>query len=863
MNASKDIIDEVSANDDTIIIEHRASDEVQLPNFIIVSPLPEADYNNVPPEQFVANVSSVYEEMVKWKKNLFLVPSGNAGKNFIKLMSEWLDSYTNATTFQGIALKVVNILPNLQLQKPSANSKTKDHTKALEQRLQKWNDGKIIELLRDCQAIQKKLHQGKKQSADDVSRIFSKLVFEGKIGAALKFLDENAENAVLPSTPTVIKKLERLHPPPAEILPHTLIQGPVDESPSFIFDSINEQEVLKAANQTTGSGGPSLLDAKQWRRLLGSKQFKKEGKELREAIARFAKKIATELVDPSTLETYIASRLIPLNKTPGEADPQIRPIGVGEVLRRIVGKTISWALSDEVQSAGGPLQVSTGLKGGAEAAIHAMKDIFSLETIDGVILVDAENAFNKLNRQVALHNMQYLCPPFAKVLINTYRKPTRLFIVGGGEIASTEGTVQGDTLAMQFYGISTKPIIVTLDYSTTNIYQVWLADDATGAGGLLDLKNWWDLVTFEGRRYGYHVKPAKSWLILKDASKLAEAEEIFRNSPIKITTTGKRHLGAVLGTEDFKGDYIEEKVTEWCERMRRLTEIAKTQPHAAYAAYIHGEQHRYTYFMRTLEGINESLKPLDTIISNDFVSALFGTNIPNSERELLEFPIKEGGLGLQVWSKNSNESYIISKQITLPLQEQIKKQSMELPPTDCVRKAKQEGIAKMRENAKQKIELTLNNQNDETKRNFEQLSGPGASSWLSAIPLKEQGFSLNKSEFQDSLNLRYEKPLKNLPSKCPCGTVFSITHAMNCNKGGFIIARHDNVKTFEAKLLKQVCNDVQLEPPLQPTTGHSFHRSANTRDDARLDIRARSFWRQGQNAYFDVRITNAHNNSQR
>ena len=84
-----------------------------------------------------------------------------------------------------------------------------------------------------------------------------------------------------------------------------------------------------------------------------------------------------------------------------------------------------------MQAAAGPLQVSAGVKGGAEAAIHAMKNIFELEATDAVILVDAANAFNSLNRAVSLHNMRYLCPPFATVLINTYRIPTRLFITGG------------------------------------------------------------------------------------------------------------------------------------------------------------------------------------------------------------------------------------------------------------------------------------------------------------------------------------------------------------------------------------------------------------------------------------------------
>ena len=72
---------------------------------------------------------------------------------------------------------------------------------------------------------------------------------------------------------------------------------------------------MKAANQIKGSGGPSHLDAKQWRRILCSKQLKGEGKDLREEIASFAKKIA-EIVDPSTLTPYTASRLIPLNKDP-------------------------------------------------------------------------------------------------------------------------------------------------------------------------------------------------------------------------------------------------------------------------------------------------------------------------------------------------------------------------------------------------------------------------------------------------------------------------------------------------------------------------------------------------------------------
>jgi len=86
---------------------------------------------------------------------------------------------------------------------------------------------------------------------------------------------------------------------------------------------------------------------------------------------------------------------------------------------------------------------------------------------------------------------------------------------------------------------------------------------------------------------------------------------------------------------------------------------------------------------------------------------------------------------------------------------------------------------------------------------------------------------------------------------------------MNCKRGGFINARHDGIRDFEASLLSQACTDVESEPHLQPVTTEILSgRSANTSADARLDIRARGFWRRGQNAFFDVRVTNADSASQ-
>ena len=123
-------------------------------------------------------------------------------------------------------------------------------------------------------------------------RIFSKLILEGKIGAALKFFDENSENAVLKPTDEVIQRPKHLHPSPSEVLSNSLLHGQKEVMSHAVFNSITEEEIQKAAKQVHGSGGPSLMDAKQWKRILVSKHYKKEGKDLREELAKFAKKTA-------------------------------------------------------------------------------------------------------------------------------------------------------------------------------------------------------------------------------------------------------------------------------------------------------------------------------------------------------------------------------------------------------------------------------------------------------------------------------------------------------------------------------------------------------------------------------------------
>ena len=103
--------------------------------------------------------------------------------------------------------------------------------------------------------------------------------------------------------------------------------------------------------------------------------------------------------------------------------------------------------------------------------------------------------------------------------------------------------------------------------------------------------------------------------------------------------------------------------------------------------------------------------------------------------------------------------------------------------------------------------------------------------------------------------------MKGLPSKCPCGQSFNMTHALNCKTGGFTTFHHKRVRDFETQLLTEICNDVEIEPLLQPLEGEIINGLTSV--NAIRDVRARGFWREGQNAFFDVRITNRNSESQR
>ena len=261
--------------------------------------------------------------------------------------------------------------------------------------------------------------------------------------------------------------------------------------------------------------------------------------------------------------------------------------------------------------------------------------------------------------------------------------------------------------------------------------------------------------------------------------------------------------------------------------------------------------------MRTIPGISALLRPLENSIRNVFLPALLRSHtLRDDERALLELPPRLGGLGIISPEKLADKEHLNSINLTKSLTEKIIAQDAQNEPDQLGITEQRRRISNDRQKAqKDTLESLKSTLPGEMVRKIDTAQEIGASNWLASLPIRAQGFALNKQEFLDGLALRYGWPVEGLPKTCACGSPNSVNHSMTCKKGGFVCIRHDEVRDLTASILKEVCNDVSIEPTLLPLDGeHLQYRTANTSREARVDISARGFWTRGQKSFVDIRI---------
>jgi hypothetical protein len=295
-----------------------------------------------------------------------------------------------------------------------------------------------------------------------------------------------------------------------------------DGAPATLPTSFDFEVIEKVSSKLHGAAGPGGVDSRMLKSYLT--HFGSASEFLRIEWSKWSEWLCTESPPYAAYRALNAKREVALDKQPGT-----RPVAIGEIWIRCTGKGLIMQSDDQAKLACGSVQLCAGLECGIEASLHAVRDVWAMDgfqtpihaapndrysdvaarmdeamssdeefdlgeldhlpenAAEGVMLVDATNGFNELNRYSMLWNVRHRWSKGSRLAFNCYRH-TNLCIVREGTgnpawvINGEEGLSQGDPLAMILYGVALMPLAEHLRESVPDAMTPWYADDSAGAG---------------------------------------------------------------------------------------------------------------------------------------------------------------------------------------------------------------------------------------------------------------------------------------------------------------------------------------------------------------------------------------------
>ena len=183
---------------------------------------------------------------------------------------------------------------------------------------------------------------------------------------------------------------------------------------------------------------------------------------------------------------------------------------------------------------------------------------------------------------------------------------------------------------------------------------------------------------------------------------------------MKVTSEGKRHLGAVIGS---KVSYEKSLVKNWTKQLKLLSVIMESEPQSAYSAFVGGFKGKRSYFMSTIPSLGKLLKPLEDVIRFNFIPAITGGHLcSDNDRILLSFPVRFGGLAIPLFHNDMKYEYESSRKLTSSLTHTIKDQYQIIQSTKRKKKSIKSNI-NINKEQRYKANLTeLRTQMDENQR---------------------------------------------------------------------------------------------------------------------------------------------------
>jgi len=788
-------------------------------------------------------------------------------------------------------------------------TKACDIKRRISSRLDAWAAGEFSALVSDTE---RECTSATSDPPSDIDinragRSFHTKLVRGRVRQAVRHLTNRASGGVIDPdgvcTKTgrpVIDVLRDEHPqlrmPDADD-PDGPFGSTYAEMPDQLAVDITGETIEKAASNLFGSGSCSGVDAADLQHWLLC--FGKESSALRDEMATWTRWLSNTRPPWAAYRALMACRLVPLDKQPG-----VRPVGIGEIFRRLFASALVLETGSQATDACGTSNLSVGLKAGIEAAAHAMAKIFpswdssapstatdneapstsppsspsssgapstgamhsTTVSADAMMLVDARNAFNELNRIGMLWTVRHLWPAGSIFAFNCYRHYGRLIVRRSGqsciELESQEGVTQGDPLAMILYGLGVSPIANRLSSEVPTGVPVWFADNCAVAGPVSALGAYMGRLVDIGPSWGYFPEPTKS-IIISRAEQRAQLQQQLADFKF-IYSTGHRYIGTFVGDRRFLRDWLQPQIDDWVAAVKDLANVSGHFPQSAYAGLVKALQNEWTYIQRLTPNIGPYFAPVESAIHSVFIKKLMGDDEVVGAKlcSLTSLSTRRGGLAICNPVTNAKHHYQASVAATSPLVDAITTGAAFNVPrykahAITQKHASRDTKAKTEEEAFFKL---LESIPSNYHRALERAWSTG--SWLTTMPNIHNGTILSRDEFRDSLRWRLTSPLLSFPSRCDgCDARFTVSHALCCKRGGLVTLRHNEIAEEWASLCSAALSSgaVSTEPYINNGRSVPNNTSASQTDpvlqgDQRGDVGVRGFWSRANTTIFDVQV---------
>lgn len=535
--------------------------------------------------------------------------------------------------------------------------------------------------------------------------------------------------------------------------------------------------------------------------------------------------LAKGLAPPSVAEHLAGAWLVALTKKDGG----LRPVAIGETLRRLVAKCLCSQVSDAARDRLAPLQVGVAVPGGCEAAVHVSRQWLTRHAGDKQKVfckLDLSNAFNTLDRQALLQAVHEELPTLAPWASWCYRRPSLLWL-GRHSVRSECGVQQGDPLGPLLFSLALQRAAeralrqpAPADLGAVDLAFFFL-DDGTLAGDWRAVAHLLHLLAAELAAVGLHLSTGPGKCEVVPASSSDTEVDLAAFPPgFRLRSDGNVELlGAPLGRDDFCHEHTRQRVAAATELLEALGDLENAQVALHLLRQCAGFC-RLSYLARVVPPCvhTEALLALDGAVRACFEQLSNSTPTDDSWAQA-QLSLKTGGLGLRSAERHAPAAYVASRAACSALCRLLDPAYTD----DDTGDAEHLGAARRAYNAQlpegDRANFDADRHSDQrllsdkldgasraalwaratpaTRAHLSLVSAPGACAWLQARPCAAVGTDFPHSLMQVALQRRLRVQLAEGETFCPaCGDVFDAfgDHALVCPCHGDRTKRHDALR---------------------------------------------------------------------